>query len=273
MKAASRLCLLTLLLLLPFPADGPAAGQEPLSSDMARIQQRGRLVVAMASRDAYPFFMRTARGDETGYDIDMARDIAARLGVGVTFNRKAATFDEVIDLVARKEADLAISELTATLERAKKICFTTPYLKLHTYILANRRQLIGHQQMSTHGIVNRPEVRIMVEQGTSFMKFAQREFPLATVLPHRDSEKALQEVLKGKVFGLFEGEGYVKSLFRDRPDLYLHLQSLAIPGITDHIAIAVPWESVHLLAWLNLYLKTDRPAMTIDAILDRYPRR
>jgi polar amino acid transport system substrate-binding protein len=217
--------------------------------------------------------MRTPQGDETGFDIDMARDIAARLGVRVEFNRKAPTFDDVIDIVARKEADLGISDLTATLERAKKVSFTIPYLKLNTYILANRRQAIAYRHMSTHEIVNIQGGGIMAELGTSYMQFAKKEFPLATIKPHRDAEQALQEVLKGKVFGLFEGEDYVKTLFRERPDLYLYLENLMIQGLEDHIAIAVPWESVHLLSWLNLYLKTDKSGTTIDGILNRYPRK
>lgn len=269
MKSPLRLSLGIFVLLVFF--GGHAVGTELVSPDMARILKRGKLVVALVMKDEYPFFMRTPQGDETGFDIDMARDIAARLGVRVEFNRKAATFDEVIDIVARKEADLGISNLTATLERAKKVSFTIPYFKLNTYIVANRRQTI--RQMSTHEIVNKQGVRIMVESGTSYMQFAKKEFPLAAVIPHGDAEQALQEVLKGKVFGLFEGEAYVKTLFRERSHLYLYLENLMIQGLEDRIAIAVPWESVHLLSWLNLYLKTDQSGTTIDGILNRYPRK
>jgi polar amino acid transport system substrate-binding protein len=271
MKSPLRLSL-GIVVLLAFFA-GHASGKELVSLDMERILKRGKLVVAVVMEDEYPFFMRTPQGDETGFDIDMARDIASHLGVKVEFNRKAATYDEVIDVVARKEADLGISDLTATLERAKKVGFTTPYLKLNTYVLANRRQTTAYRQMSTREIVNRRGVEIVARRGTSYLKFAQKEFPLATVIPHRDSNQALQEVLKGKVFGLFEGEAYVKTLFRERPDLYLYLENLMIEGLEDHIAIAVPWESVHLLSWLNLYLKTDKSGTTIDGILNRYPRK
>jgi polar amino acid transport system substrate-binding protein len=271
MKSPLRLYI-GILVLLAFSLS-PAFGEKRSSPDMTRIQKRGRLIVAVVMGDRYPFFMRTSQGDDTGFDIDMARDIAARLGVRIEFNRNASTFDDVIDIVARKEADLGISDLTATLERAKKVSFSTPYLTLGTYILANRRQAIPFRQMSTHEIVNRRDVRIMVESGTSYMTFAKNEFPLAVVMPHRNVEQALQEVLKGKVFGLFEGEDYVKALFRKRPDLYLDLETLRIQGLEDHVAIAVPWESVHLLSWLNLYLKTDKPGITIDDILNRYPRK
>jgi len=264
--------ILLVILVLPAFSGGPAIGKELVSPDMARILERGRLVVAVVMTEDYPFFTRTPQGNDTGFDIDMAQDIAERLGVGLEFNRKAATYDEVIDIVARKEADMGISDLTATLERAKKVSFTIPYLNLNTYILTNRRQAIAYRHMSTRGIVNRQGVRIMAERGTSYVQFVKKEFPLVTVILHGETEEGLQEVLKGKAFGLFAGEAYVKTLGRERPELYLYLESLMIEGLTDRIAIAVPWESDHLLAWLNLYLKTDKSGTTIDGILNRYPR-
>lgn len=250
-----------------------AAGTEEVSPDMESILKRGKLIVAiMGSRDVYPFFMKTNQGVETGFDIDMARDIAGRLGVGIEFNRKAKTFDEVIEIVARKEADMGVSDLTATLERAKKVSFTRPYLTLNTYVLVNRKQIVRYRDMPTHSIFNRQGVMITVEEGTSYMNFVKKEFPLATIVPHRDSKKALQSVLNGKVFGLFEGEDVIKTLFREKSQIYLYLDYLKIDGLEDHIAIAVPWESVHLLSWLNLYLKTVKSGITIDEILNRYPR-
>ncbi|MBN2569211.1 MAG: amino acid ABC transporter substrate-binding protein [Deltaproteobacteria bacterium] len=263
-----------LLIIIALPAffGSHAYGRDLSSPDMARILERGKLVVAVVVTEDYPFFMKTPGGNDTGFDIDMARDIAARLGVGVEFNRKAATYNEVIDIVAHKEADLGISDLTTTLERAKKVSFTIPYLKLNTYILANRRQAIAYRHTSTRGIVNRHGVTIMAERGTSYVQFVKKEFPLATVILHEDFDEGLQEVLKGNAFGLFAGEAYVKTLVRERSEVYLYLETLMIEGLTDRIAIAVPWASVHLLAWLNLYLKTDMAGITIDEILNRYPR-
>ena len=38
----------------------------------------------------------------------------------------------------------------------------------------------------------------------------------------------------------------------------------------DFIAIAVPWDSVHFLSWLNFYLKTLKLNLTADKLLDQY---
>jgi len=249
-----------------------AAWAEVVSPDMEKIIKRGKLIVAiMGSRDVYPFFMRTKQGIYTGFDIDMAKDIANRLGVGIEFNHKAKTFDEVVEVVARKEADMAISDLTATLERAGKVSFTRPYLKLGTFVLVNRKKIARYGDVSTHSILNRGGVTITVEGGTSYVYFAEKEFPLATVVTHRDREKALQSVLNGEVFGLFEGEDIIKGLYHERSQIFLYLDYLKVEGLEDHIAIAVPWDSVHLLSWLNLYLKTVKSEITIDEILNKYP--
>src|SRR5208337_326418 len=73
-----------------------------------------------------------------GVDIRLAENIAAKLGVKVEYNRNSTTFNEVVDTVARHEADIGIGSLSCTLERAKRVSFTKPYIILHQGLLINR---------------------------------------------------------------------------------------------------------------------------------------
>ena len=98
---------------------------EDYPRDMQRIFDRGTLIVAMHAEDAPPFFMHDEKGRFYGLDVKLARDIGRRLGVKVAFNREAETYDGVIDIIKRREADIAISNLSSTLERSKRVCFTT----------------------------------------------------------------------------------------------------------------------------------------------------
>jgi polar amino acid transport system substrate-binding protein len=242
------------------------------SPDMQRIMAKGKITVALLNKDRYPFFMTTKEGRLAGFDIDLARDIASRLGVGIEFNRKAKTFDEVIDIVANKEADLGISNLTATLKRAKHVHFTRPYLVVKNYLLVNRKGLGSLRGLPVGEMANRRGIKILAEEGSSYFDFSSRIFPLAKIVPHKDSESAMRAVLKNEAFALYEAEDFIKTLFKNTPELYLYLDYLAVEGVKDTIAIAVHWENLHLLSWLDLYLKTVWPDATVDDILKKYPK-
>ena len=91
-----------------------------LAPEFARIIERGELVVAVLGVDQPPFFEERF-GQLTGLDITLAGDIAKKLGVKVRFNRDAKTFDDVVSLLAKGQADLAVSKLSRTLPRAQEI--------------------------------------------------------------------------------------------------------------------------------------------------------
>src|SRR4051794_14650803 len=72
-----------------------------LPPDIQQILNHGTLIVAIYQKDTPPFFMQDKTGKLIGYDVDLARELAHRLGVKLTFNRQATTFDELINLVAK----------------------------------------------------------------------------------------------------------------------------------------------------------------------------
>ena len=135
----SRLDYFIACLVMVLIPHGSVAGDFP--PDLQRIMNRGHLIVAMHREDFPPFFMHDKSGRYHGLDVSLAQDIGRRLGVGVKFNRKAETFDEVIDIVARREADVAMSYLSRTLERAKRVKFTESYLSLRLALWVNRLRL------------------------------------------------------------------------------------------------------------------------------------
>jgi ABC-type amino acid transport substrate-binding protein len=249
-----------------------AAQRSTASPEIQKIIDRGKIIVAMCIHDGYPFYMASKEGRLTGFDVDMAYDIASRLGVRVEFNCKARTFDEVIDIVARREADLGISQLSVTLKRARSVHFTVPYLIVKNYLIVNRAYSGDLRGRSAAELANRKGIKILAERGSAHIDFSTRAFPLAVTVPFTGKEQAIQSVVKKEVFALYHDEIFVKSLFRKSPELYLHLNSIPVEDGRDRFAIAVHWQDIHLLAWLDLYMKTVRPETTVDDILLKYPQ-
>jgi len=62
----------------------------------------------------------------------------------------------------------------------------------------------------------------------------------------------------------------VKKVALVKPDVALQLQTVALTDTRDAIAIAVPWSSLQLLAFVNQYLQTVDMNYTADTLLEKY---
>ena len=104
--------------------------------------------------------MLNPRGELYGVYIALAKDIAAKLGVALEFNRNAKTFKELTEMVARGDVDVdvVISVLSRTLDRAKSISFTKPYVVLRQALLVNR------VEATKKGIEDYPMVYLKVQK-------------------------------------------------------------------------------------------------------------
>jgi ABC-type amino acid transport substrate-binding protein len=239
--------------------------------DIRKIIDRGKLIVAIYHRDTAPFFMHDSEGRLYGVDIRLTGEIAAKLGVKVEYNYHSTTFNEVVDTVARHEADIGIGSLSCTLERAKRVSFTKPYIILHQGLLINR---VGAAQQK-HGsgimdILQVPDIAIGVQGGTSYVAFARERFPHAVIREYLEWEDAVDAVLKGEVVATINDEVDVRKLIAARPEVALNLQTVVLKDTSDPIAIAVPWDSANLLSWLNLYLDTLGGKLTVEGIQKEY---
>lgn len=243
----------------------------PASGDLAAILERRKIVVAMTTDDQRPFFMAGPDGTLTGLDADMAAEIAGELGVKLEINRSAKSFNDTVDLVARGEADVAISKLSCTLSRGKKVIFTRPYLVLRKALLVNRMaasRLRGKRRLPD--FIQQLRGRIGVIGGSSYVGFAQQMFSGAKVIEYASWDEVVAAVKKGEVLAAFRDELEVKKVILLDPKARLTLHAVVFKDSRDPIAMAVHDESPHLLAWLNQYLSLRPAELTVDGILDRY---
>lgn len=240
--------------------------------EMQRILDRKKIIVAMYHRDIPPFMMHDKDGNFIGHDVELAKDIARKLGVECEFNRKPKTFNAIIETVVRHEADIAISLISATLRRAKKVRFTQPYLILHPTLIINR---LTASQYSFTGKDPLKEIRatdkkIGEKKGTSYVGIAGNIFKNAKIVEYEDWGPTMEAVHKGEVFAALRDEIGVNNLILQNPDLAIKLQMIVLKDMKDPLAIAVPSDSPHLLDWLNLYLNKYHPEITADDLLNKY---
>ena len=109
----------------------PPAAEEPVTCDsgdvdghLAEVCEAG--VIVVSTDPAYPpqSFLND-EGEYEGFDIDVAMEIAQRLGVEVEFTDP--TFDAVVAGTWSDRWDMSVGSITVTEERTEVLDFTQPY--------------------------------------------------------------------------------------------------------------------------------------------------
>jgi polar amino acid transport system substrate-binding protein len=238
-----------------------------LAPDIARIVNRGELVVAMLGVDTPPFFYER-NGELVGLEVDLAKAMAKELGVSVRFNRTPKTFNGTVDAVARGEADLAISKISRTLARSQIISFTQPYLTLNHALILNRVAFAQFaRERPLPDVIRRFNGTIGVIARSSFSDYAKRYFPKATVREYPGWPDVLKALHKGEVMAAYRDEFEIKRILKADPTLSLTLRTVTLKDLEDTLGIVVGINDTTLLAFANEFLAQRGDKLNINKVL------
>ncbi len=246
-------------------------------TDLRRICASGKLVVARYRGERPPFFTEIASRDRwatteqawQGFDVDLARDIAKRLGV--TYEaRLADSFDEVVELVATRQADLGLSKLSITLARSQRVRFTSPYMTVYQTLLINR--LAAPKQEDPFVFLNRANARVGALEGSSYIEYAANVFPAADLAPYTDFEQMMVDVAENRLDAALVDSARANTWRQSNPQLLINVRAFIARDRKDSLAMAVNWEDTHLLAWLDLYLDSIRDDGSAAALFGEWFR-
>jgi ABC-type amino acid transport substrate-binding protein len=243
----------------PVPAPAP---------DIRRILDRGELVVAIPGFD-YPPFFTLRHGVPEGVDIELAQGLARALGVKVRFDRKAATFNAVVDRVAEGEADVGMGMLSRTLSRELRVRFSDPYLTLHRafalHRLAFARLALGRPWSE---VIRHFTGTLGVVAGTAGAEAGPRLFPEAKVVSFEDWNQEIAALKRGDLVAIFDDDFTISHLLESDPLSPLTLRAVIFTDLEDSLGLAVAPDSDQLLAFINLYLAERPNKQTLEQILD-----
>ncbi|RQR40316.1 amino acid ABC transporter substrate-binding protein [Burkholderia sp. Bp9143] len=239
-----------------------------LAPEFARIVTRGTLVVAVLGVDQPPFFM-SRNGALAGVDIDLADELAKKLGVSVQFDRDARTFDDVVHLLATGQADVAISKLSRTLPRAQVIRFSTPYISLRRALLINR---VGFAELakgrSLPEVVRDYRGTIGVVAGSAYAEYVRGDFPAAQVRTYPSWQATLDALNAGAVTAVYRDELAIKRVMQDDPTAPIRLRVATFDDLTDALAVGVPVSAPTLLAFVDQFLAERNKRLDVKSLLD-----
>lgn len=244
MKA--KLLLLAAMALLATSVGGAAETAKPL-------------IVGMEL--AYPpFEMTDTSGKPSGVSVDLATDLAKRLGRPVVIQN--TSFDGLIPALKTGKVDLVISSMTATPERAKSIDFSDPYLATGLCLL-----LKSDSPARSIADLDRAGVKVAVKKGTTGHLYATNQLKKATLLVLDKESAAVLEVSQGKADAfIYDQLSTYQNWQRNRATT----RALLEPFQQEYWAVGIRQGNDELKREVNLFLKDYRQQGGFERLGDRY---
>lgn len=242
----------------------------PLPADIAVIKKKNVLVVAMTKKDNPPFF--SGQGDSIkGLDVEIARRIGTVLGVPVEFRRDAESFAEVVEQVRSNSADIAVSKLSITGPRLMVVRFSAPYIKLKQAMIINRLWLSQHSQgREPYEVIRNFDGKISFIRNSSYDTFARVNFPKAKYIPEDSWDVIINKVTSGAIAAGYRDEFEIKKISFEKPEAAITTKTITISDSVDNIAVAVNYNSQHLLSIVDFVIKNEFSNIDTKKLMDRY---
>ena len=161
----------------------PAAKSPDPSLD--RVRAQGELVVGLD--EAFPpLGFRDERGELTGFDVDLARAVCARLGIAATL--RPIAWDEKEQELDSGRVDCIWSGFTITPARRARWTFTAPYL-------ANAQVLVVRADAPVSGRKDLAERRLGLQAGSSALEALDATLNFKELLGEIVAFKSIPEAL------------------------------------------------------------------------------
>ena len=217
------------------------------------ITKRGELVVAIDLTDP-PWGYLDANQEPAGFDPAFAKLLADRFGVKLRIER--VTSATRIPFLQSGRADLVISTLSVTAERARQIWFTAPYAP-------NPLILIAPKDKPYNSYADLKGLRIAVPRGSPQDQTVTKMAPGATILRFDDDASAQQALLTGQA-DLLGGGILVPPALNKMKSGQDYESKIVLNNL--YMSIAVRKGSSDLLQYLNTFIFLVKQSGELDEL-------
>lgn len=222
------------------------------------ITQRGKLLVAIDTTYA-PFGTINENMEPDGFEVELAKQMAAALGV--TAEVVPVNTANRIPVLLTNKADITLSTLTITPQRAAQVMFSIPYSGV-------KFQIISEKSRELKAPADLAKLKVGVIRGGA------AETPLNAIAPEGttivqfdDVAGCVQGLLSGQVDAIAEGwllpakmnETAGSEKYESKFDL-----------AEAHYGMAVRRGSFDLLQWLNTFIYTYKTNGKLAALHEKY---
>lgn len=208
-----------------------------------QIKKSKTIKIAVFS-DKKPFGYVDENGEYQGYDVYFGNRIAKDLGVKVKYIPVEAA--SRVEVLATGKVDLVLANFTVTPERAEKVDFALPYMKVALGIVSPESALItAPEQLNGKTLI--------IAKGTTAETYFTKNYPEVKLLKFDLYSEAYNALLDGRGDALSTDNTEVLAWAIENKGFAVGVDSL---GSLDAIAPAVQKGNTSLLNWLNDEIKS-----------------
>lgn len=219
----------------------PAPGQPPAGSTMAKIVERGKLVVGVDQNTLNMGFRDPFTGQIQGFDIDMARAVAQALfGDANAIQLRALTSDQRIPAVQRGDVDMVVRTMTITCDRRDQVAFSSVYYEAQQRILVKKNSGIGGPEQLAGK-------RVCATKGSTSLAHVQELPAKPTAVAVADWTDCLVMLQQGQVDAVSTDDVILAGMAAQ--DRYTEVVGASLAA--EPYGIAVPKENVDLVRFVN----------------------
>jgi polar amino acid transport system substrate-binding protein len=202
------------------------------------IKESGKIIIGVFS-DKAPFGYIDENGEYQGYDVYFGNRIGQDLGVDVEY----VSLDPAsrVEFVETGKVDLVLANFTVTEERAEKVDFCLPYMKVALGVVSPDSAVIDD--------VSQLEGKtLIICKGTTAETYFEANYPNVTLQKYDQYADAYNALLDGRGDAFSTDNTEVLAWALSNPGFTVGIESL---GDVDTIAPAVAKGNSTLLEWVN----------------------
>jgi len=221
------------------------------------IKKAGKIRVAIDTAIP-PFGMTDDKMQPTGSDVDLAKLLAKDLGVQLEI--VTTTGPSRIPMLQTNKADIVVSTLSITPDRAKVIDFSIPYAD-HPSVVA------GLKTMQIKSLADLDGKKVAVVRGTTQDSDLTKQAKGAQIVRYEDDATMAVAVASGQADILATARSLLPAISKKNPARTVEPK---ITMQTNWLAIGVRKDEPKLLAWINDWVKTNLKNGKLAAIYKQY---
>jgi len=150
-----------------------------------------------------PWAMKDKKGGYTGFEIEVAKQLAKDMGVEIQF--VPTKWSGIIPALLTGKFDIIIGGMGITPQRNLKVNFSNPYEFTGMSIVANQKLAGGKMGLAAY---NNSDMTIVARIGTTAAAAAKKYLPKAQIRLFDDEGQALQEVLNKRAAAMVSSQPF-----------------------------------------------------------------
>lgn len=226
-------------------ADAEDTGKRAQARTLDEIKEDGKIKIGVFS-DKNPFGYVDENGEVQGYDVYFAK----RIGKDLLGSEDAVEFVYVeaanrVEYLESAKVDIILANFTVTDERAEKVDFALPYMKVSLGIVSpDANEITDVEQLNGKTLI--------VVKGTTAETYFGENYPDINLLKFDEYQEAYDALLDGRGDAFSTDNTEVLAWALQNPGFTVGVESV---GSADSIAPAVQKGNTDLLNWINDEIK------------------